>query len=61
MQALYHALRRAQQHLAADVPNLYDMKVYTDNTVICWPFRDDGESALGSITQQVALFQMSLA
>ena len=60
---LYESITRAQRHLRPLFAGAYEMKIYTDNIVICWPIgpRRDSESPLGVTILQAALFQLSLA
>jgi hypothetical protein len=59
---LYRAITRAQRFLKPLSARSYELKVYTDNIVICWPIgvRTDSEFPLGVTMLQAAAFQMSL-
>ena len=68
LQKLYEALDEGQQWLSPHDSDLwptdkdrYAIKAFTDNIVIGWPVRGDGESELGSIFSNIAYFQLRMA
>jgi len=68
LQRLYEALKEGQEWLLPNDNDVwptekdrYALKAFTDNIVIGWPVRGDGESELGSIFSNIAFFQLRMA
>ena len=66
---LHSTLEYGQKFLRGDLPlivklgskDFYAVKAFTDNIVIGWPIRTDGESELGSAFSKLSFFQLRLA
>jgi hypothetical protein len=68
LQRLYEALKEGQDWLLPNDNDVWPtekdrsaLKAFTDNIVIGWPVRGDGESELGSIFSNIAFFQLRMA
>jgi hypothetical protein len=72
LQKLHHALSTSRGWLEDNVDGVaqlkelvskdfYVLKAFTDNIVMGWPVRDDGESELGSAIMKLADFQFTMS
>lgn len=65
-----HLLKRIWHALSSNISFLdwdnskdkpYNIKIFSDNVLVQWPIKDDGEFELGTIIEDAAAFQFGLA